>query len=49
MQNSESRIQNSECGRQRAAREGRVLYAGAIALEALVLAVIWLIQRHFGA
>ena len=30
-------------------RDRRVLYAGAIALEALVLLAIWLIQSHFGA
>ncbi len=27
----------------------RLLYAGAIALEAIVLAAIWLIQRYFSA
>jgi len=31
------------------ARDRRALYAGAIALEVLVLLAIWLIQRHFSA
>jgi hypothetical protein len=29
-------------------RDNRLLYAGVIVVEALVLLVIWLIQRHFG-
>ncbi len=29
-------------------RDNRLLYAGALVVEALVLLAIWLFQRHFG-
>ena len=36
-------------GESTPSRDNRLLYAGVIVVEALVLLVIWLFQRHFGS